>query len=126
MRRRSAAGFWILTAVLGLLGLLLAPQLTAGWLLAAALTELLTYTVFFAGTGSAGVWLRVTAILLLTALLLNGWQTAKPDFLNEAVDGLRQGVERRRLPANQPGYCPGDHHGCPRFLLSSGLCGRNL
>lgn len=101
MRRRSAAGFWILTAVLGLLGLLLAPQLTAGWLLAAALTELLTYTVFFAGTGSAGVWLRVTAILLLTALLLNGWQTAKPDFLNEAVDGLRQGVERLRYGSNE-------------------------
>lgn len=109
MRRRSAAGFWVLTAALGLLGLLLAPQLTAGWLLAAALTELLAYTVFFAGTGGTGAWLRAAAIVLLTALLVNGWQTAKPAFLNETVDGVRQGVERLRYGSNETiGLSEGD------------------
>ena len=99
-RRRSPAGFWCLTALLAALCLVFAPHLTAGWLLAAALTELLAYLLFFGGSDGAGAWLRVAAMVLVLALVLDGWQSAKPAFLDSAVQWTRQQVQTLRYGNN--------------------------
>lgn len=99
-RRRSPAGFWGLTALLTALCLLFAPHLTAGWLLAAALTELLAYLLFFGGSDGAGAWMRVAAMVLVLALVLDGWQSAKPAFLDSAVQWTRQQVQTLRYGDN--------------------------
>ena len=105
-RSRSAVSFWSITAVLVLLCVLFAPQLSAGWLLVAALTELLAFAVYFVGSDSAGAWLRITAVLLLSALVLNGWQQAKPAFLEQAVLQTQRAVQRLRYGSNESAGLP--------------------
>ena len=105
-RRRSAGGFWCLTALLAALCLLFAPRLTAGWLLAAALAELLAYLLLFGGSDGMGAWLRTAALVLAFALALNGWQSAKPALLDRAVQWTRQQVQTLRYGSNAAAGLP--------------------
>ena len=105
-RRRSAGGFWCLTALLAALCLLFAPRLTAGWLLTAALAELLGYLLLFGGSDGMGAWLRAAALVLAFALALNGWQSAKPALLDRAVQWTRQQVQTLRYGSNAAAGLP--------------------
>ena len=106
LSRRSAIGFWCQTALTAALCLLFAPRLTAGWLLVAALTELLSYLLFLGGSDGTGAWLRAAACILAAALVLNGWQSAKPAFLDRAAMWAQQQVQTLRYGDNTAAGLP--------------------
>ncbi len=113
VRRRSTASFRGFTLLLCAIGLLFAPRCSAGWLLVAAMTELLAYAVCFGGSGVLDAWTRVAAVLLGVALALGGWNyREKPTLLSSTTQRIEEGVQQLRYGNN-------DYAGLPEGKLGT-------